>query len=276
VIKHTDSPIRIPVKPIKSIIDKLDSPVVYSPKSYGIMSPMSGNNVSIGIIDTGCPLHDDIKPNIAGQVNFTDESKTYHDDHGHSTMIAGVLAANNRQGVVGVAPEAKLFFGKVSKDGGDCDYNAIVAAILWSVVKKVDIILMSLGTQVDYTVLREAIKKAHAAKTCIIAADVNGNAVSPLYPASYDEVLSFRAKPKGKEVKAEARKGGSIFVPMSHSGMLTTFGKKEYTRAYGSSLAAAMGAGLVALIVEKYKEDKKDRVDPSLVYRAIQSLKIPS
>jgi subtilisin family serine protease len=262
----------IPFKAVKNIIDEASKPVVYSGVDYGIPSKWLGKNVEIAIIDTGCPVHKDLKNNLSDKVNFSDRAKTFFDNHGHATMVAGLIAANNKEGLVGLAPGSNLHSCKVSNNGGECDFNAIVAAILWSIVKKVDIILLSLGTNVDYKVLYNAIKKAHDADICIIAAGNNGKK-TPLYPASYNEVLSFEAKPKGRDVKAEGNGSKSVFISMPQSGLFTTFGKKEYTRVYGSSMAASIGAGLAALIIERKSQDSFQVVKPRDVYSAIRGLK---
>ena len=77
---------------------------------------------------------------------------------------------------------------KVVNANGDCSFNAIVAGVLWAIIKQVDIILISLGSQTDYLILHDAIKKAYEQNICIIAASGNKNTIE--YPASYPEVLS--------------------------------------------------------------------------------------
>src|SRR5262245_22651731 len=69
-----------------------------------------GEGVRVAIIDTGVDTtHPDLAGRIVKQENFVDGSKAGRDRHG--TAVAGVIAAveNNSQGIVGVAPAARLY-----------------------------------------------------------------------------------------------------------------------------------------------------------------------
>ena len=260
--------IRVSVKSNKSILGKLLKSVVYNSADYGISSSFTGKDVSMAIIDTGCPTHKDIK-NITEHVNFVDGSKTYEDEHGHATMVAGLVAANNPKSIVGISPSCQFYFGKVSDHEGECDCGAIVAAVLWSIVKKVDIILLALGADTDYPVLHSAIKKAYESNICVIVSDPNKNGAH--FPSEYPETLAFMAKPKGKDVKA---KGDKIIIPMPQVGMATTWGYDKYIKAYGASFAAAIGAGMAALLIQKRRKEDDKPILPKKIYDDIRSIKI--
>ena len=68
-----------------------------------------GEGVKVAIIDTGADTrHPDLAASIAAAANFVDsDSEQFRHDR-HGTEIAGVIAAvaNNREGIVGVAPES--------------------------------------------------------------------------------------------------------------------------------------------------------------------------
>ncbi|KKK51245.1 hypothetical protein LCGC14_3116900, partial [marine sediment metagenome] len=61
--------------------------------------------------------------------------------------MAGIIKANNRKSIIGVAPHAKILFSKVVNHKGQCSFNSLVAGVLWSIVKEVDIIVIAMGTQ---------------------------------------------------------------------------------------------------------------------------------
>src|SRR3954468_2669962 len=69
-----------------------------------------GEGVVVAILDTGIDKeHPDLKENIIGGRNFTNEGGTdnWNDGNGHGTHVAGSIAAvENDNGVVGVAPKA--------------------------------------------------------------------------------------------------------------------------------------------------------------------------
>ena len=75
----------------------------------------SGEGVKVAIIDTGADTqHQDLRGRIAAAGNFVDsDSEQFRRDR-HGTEMAGVIAAvaNNHEGIVGVAPEARLLLFK--------------------------------------------------------------------------------------------------------------------------------------------------------------------
>jgi len=251
-----DRQIRIEKKIIKNnIIDNLKTPVIYSPSSYGIMNKCTGKNVKIAILDTGCPNHKDI--NINGDKININVSKNIDDKDGHSTMIAGLINANNKHGIIGLAPNATLLFCKVSNNRGNVDFNSLIAGVLWAVVKKVDIIVIAMGTQYDHVVLRDAIKKALNQGICVIAAAGDENVDENWqidYPAKFKGVFSAGFLTKGR-IKNKIIKEKTDFY-LKNKGLCTTYLNNKYIKMSGSSISAAFFAGLAAVLVEQYKKEK--------------------
>jgi len=136
---------------------------------FGINSTCTGKGVKIAILDSGYPQHKSIK--ISGEkASFCEENIDIEDKIGHATMIAGIINANDKKSIVGFAPHASLLYGKIVNNKGICDFNSLVAGILWAIVQEVNIIVMALGTQYDYIVLQEVIKKAINHNILIFAA----------------------------------------------------------------------------------------------------------
>ena len=80
----------------------------------------TGKGVSVAVLDTGIDKsHPDLASQVAGAKNFTEESD--EDLVGHGThvasTIAGTAAASSGK-YKGVAPDAKLYDGKVCELGG--------------------------------------------------------------------------------------------------------------------------------------------------------------
>jgi subtilisin len=83
--------------------------------------PDKGAGVNVAVIDTGIDTnHPDIAANIVGGTNCSKGGpRNYDDGNGHGTHVAGIIAAlDNGIGVVGVAPEAKLWAVRVLNDQG--------------------------------------------------------------------------------------------------------------------------------------------------------------
>ena len=83
-----------------------------------ISSTVSGNRIGavdadIAIIDTGIDLtHPDL--NVYRDTSFVDGTNSGNDDEGHGTHVAGIgRAKDNNEGVVGIAPGARLWAVKV-------------------------------------------------------------------------------------------------------------------------------------------------------------------
>ena len=74
-----------------------------------------GDGVKVAIIDTGVDIgHPDLRGSVAAAVNFVDADDAQFRRDRHGTEMAGVIAAvaNNREGIVGVAPNARLLIFK--------------------------------------------------------------------------------------------------------------------------------------------------------------------
>jgi len=254
-----------------SLLTSLPKPVIYTGKDYGVPLAFTGKNVKISIIDSGTPRHKSIK-NIVESVSFYDQEDNKFDEYGHATMVSGFLTANDKY-IQGIAPKASLYYAKITNSAGVGDFNALVAGLLWSIVKRADIVLFPIGSNIDYPVLKDAISKAFKSNVCIIAASGDNGNGDVLFPADYDEVLSFKVKPSGRDIKNGTNTSSKIIISMPNGGLPTTINKTEYIKAYGSSFAAALGAGLAALTIEKLREKSKSPVTPRSVYENLLSLK---
>src|SRR5580704_2096191 len=74
-----------------------------------------GEGVKVAIIDTGADTdHPDLRGNISAAINLVDSDDRQFQRDRHGTEIAGVIAAvaDNREGIVGVAPGARLLLFK--------------------------------------------------------------------------------------------------------------------------------------------------------------------
>ena len=244
----------------KKIVDKIPSTVIYSPYVYGIDNKCTGKGVKIAILDSGCTNHKDIKFE-GDKISFCEDNIIVDDKNGHSTMMAGIIKANNRKSIIGVAPQAKLYFGKVVNHKGQCSFNSLVAGVLWAIVKEVDIIIIAMGTQYDYMVLHDAIKKAREHDICVFAASGDDEEID--FPAKYDEVFSAGFLTRSKKKNDMIRENVDFYMP--NKAIYTTYLDNKYVKISGSSVSTAFFAGLGAVLVEQYKKEKKKNIS-KLVY----------
>jgi len=156
--------------------------------------------VNVVIIDTGIdPAHPDIADNYAGGYNTLVPANPPLDDHGHGTHVAGTVAAeNNSIGVVGMAPNARLWAAKVLDASGTGSTENVVAALDWVISKSKAlgghwIVSLSLGSMdVDFPE-REAFQRSYDAGILAVAATGNKNQPNLEFPGAYPTVLSVGA-----------------------------------------------------------------------------------
>lgn len=265
--------VRLNKKPKKQILEALDKPYIYSPLNFGLSKDLTGKDVRISIIDTGCPNHKDIETSrieICSDMNSSQKNDC-KDAHGHSTMISGVLAANNPSSLVGISPQASLLYAKVAHDNGKCSYNAVIASVLWSVVKQVDVILISLGSKSDHPILHDAIKKAYDSGICVVSASSNNKEDILDFPSSYPEVLSIYKQENSKVKKFTSLGSNGVQVVGPFDSLYTTYLNNKYTKTNGNSILASLSAGLVCLLIERAKSKQK-KWTPASIYSEFLSL----
>lgn len=209
-----------------------------------------GAGVKVAIIDTGIDLeHSALKPNIAGNYNAQDPSKSGNDDNGHGTHVAGTVAAVFKEkGVVGVAPEAKLYAVKVLDADGFGDYSDVIAGIDWTVQNGMQLANMSLGADAGSDSLREAVEKASSAGVTLVAAAGNsGGAVS--FPGAYPQVLAVSALDESDQVTGWSSRGPEVDFIAPGNNIQSTYIGGVYLFLSGTSMAAPHVTGLAALAI---------------------------
>lgn len=111
-----------------------------------------GQGAKVAVLDGGFILNDpEIAPNIILSHSFIEgEEVQYHGAEGfsHGSHVAGIIAAaDNEQGIIGVAPEAKLILVKVLSDAGTGPISALIDGIYYAVNHGANVINMSLGVE---------------------------------------------------------------------------------------------------------------------------------
>ncbi len=153
----------------------------------------SSVNADIAIIDTGIDTtHPDL--NVAGGRHFytsglrSYQDDQYNDDNGHGSHVAGIAAArNNDFGVVGVAPDARLWAVKVLNSRGSGYFSDIIKGVEWVTAHgDIEVANMSLGGAGASATLKTAIQNSlNAGVTYVVAAGNESADVDGYIPASY-------------------------------------------------------------------------------------------
>ncbi len=212
-----------------------------------------GNNadmIKVGIIDTGISnTHPDLLANVKGGVNTINSRKSWNDDNGHGSHVAGTVAAlNNIVGVVGVGPAIDLYAIKVLDSRGSGYLSDIIEGIQWAIEKKMQVINMSLGTSSHVQSFRDAVIAAKKAGIVVVAAaGNNGGAV--IYPAAYPEAIAVSATDQNNVIASWSSRGPEVDLSAPGVSIYSTYKGTGYTTLSGTSMAAPHVAGAVALVL---------------------------
>jgi len=210
-----------------------------------------GSGVKVAILDTGINRnHPDLRDNLAGCLNFIFSRKTCEDDNGHGTHVSGIVAAeDNSFGVVGVAPNAKIYALKVLDRRGSGYLSDIIEALDWVITNNVQIVNMSLGTSSDITSFREAVQRVNAAGIIQVAAAGNSGPAqnTVLYPAAYPQVIAVSATDASDNVPSWSSRGGELNLAAPGVNIYSTYLNNSYKTLSGTSMSAPHVTGSVAL-----------------------------
>lgn len=217
----------------------------------------TGKGVKVGIIDTGVRMdHPDLK--LAGGVSFVKNSRSYHDDEGHGTHVAGIIGAlQNGIGTVGIAPDAELYAIKALDHNGVGVLSAVIAGIDWAISNHIDIINLSLTSDEGSVLLEKAIKDAYEKGLLIIAAAGNAKAALPaetdvLFPARYEQVIAVGSIDKQNHKSTFSYFGPSLDFVAPGEKIYSTFNQFDYEYISGTSMAAPFVTATAALYKQIY------------------------
>lgn len=217
----------------------------------------TGAGIKVAVLDTGIDYnHPDLKDNYRGGYNFVydnddpfDDSMSAYVPTGHGTHVAGIIGArNNGTGVVGVAPEVSLYAVKVLNAGLAGDVSDIIAGIEWAINNNVQIISMSIGSNLYSEALREACDRAAQAGIILVAAAGNFNNSSIEYPAAFDSVIAVTAT-RPDDTRPLYNYGPQMELAAPGVGIKSTVPGGGYGYLTGTSQAAPHVAGVAALLL---------------------------
>ena len=216
-----------------------------------------------GIDDDGNGYIDDIHgANTIANNGSADMKNTGNpmDDHGHGTHVAGIAAAcNNKEGIVGIAYNAKIMAVKAGQASGVFNQSDIAEAILYAYAMGADVINMSFGGAACSIAIQDALTTAYTTASLIASAGNDGMHNEglyslPNYPAALSYVVGVMSVgANGMEsvftnydVQAFNAIEYEVYAPGEQ--LMSTLPDGRYGRLSGTSMAAPVVSGAAALL----------------------------
>ncbi len=221
-----------------------------------------GAGTTIAVVDTGVDrTHEDLKANVLLSKQFD----SINDDFDaldlcpatvcHGTAVAGIAAAvaNNRKGIAGTAPKAKIMAVRAFGSTELASAVDVTDGINWAADNGADVINLSLGSAAGlpvsgYPPEEVAILYATVQGALVVAAA--GNDASPLCtaPAFNPAALCVGASDELDRIADFSNYGARLDVVAPGQSILTTT-KFGYQAFPGTSAATPFVAGVGALLM---------------------------
>ncbi len=228
-----------------------------------------GEGVRVAIIDTGADIeHPDLHGVVDEVGNFVDSDAAQFRRDRHGTELAGIIAAvaNNRQGIVGIAPAARLSVFKACwqlRDGADaarCNSFTLAQALTAALAARVQIVNLSVAGPAD-PLLRELIREGLRRGILFIGAAPAGDAERGSGLLALEGVIEV----------ANGGIQGDMGTPLHAPGreILTLLPGGHYDFASGISLSTAHVTGTAALLLAR-----NPRLTGEAVYRLLRDTTI--
>ena len=222
-----------------------------------------------GIDDDGNGFIDDIH-GCSTIGNSFDHNGDPMDDNGHGTHVAGIIgAANNKEGILGVAYNAKIMAVKAGQASGVFNQSDIAEAILYAAANGADVINMSFGGPVSSLAVQDALISAYT-KSVLVAAAGNaglpnesvpaGPLPVPSYPATYSYVIGVMSIDSNAFESTFTNHDGVAFTSNEYEvyapggRLLSSFPSGRYISLDGTSMAAPVVSGIAALLRSYYTD----------------------
>jgi len=229
-----------------------------------------GKGITVAVLDTGVEAdHPDLVGNVLGGKDMVGFGAREGDAAWakHGTAMAGIIAGHghgydNDDGVMGIAPEAKILPVRVILEDGDSARgkarntrgNALAEGIRWATDQGADVINLSLGDDSKSAhpepAEDEAVQYALEKGAVVVASAGNGGDKGDhiSYPAAYPGVIAATAVDKyGTRASFSTRRW---YATVSAPGVDVVIAAPDqrYYEGWGTSAAAAFVSGAVALV----------------------------
>jgi subtilisin family serine protease len=222
----------------------------------------TGRGVSVAIIDSAIDTnHPDLRGRVSIARNLATEHPVGRNGEIHGTAIAGIIAstANNKEGIVGVAPDVDIaalracWAETADSLAAQCSSFSLARALEVALALRPNVINLSLAGPAD-PLLSRLLDIVISRGIVVVAAQPERATAALAFPSSHPLVLAVHAS-------TETGDPSSPFVVGAPADeVLTTTPGAGYAFLTGNSLAAAHATGVIALLMQRKPDLDAERV----------------
>ncbi|TCB90694.1 type VII secretion-associated serine protease [Micromonospora zingiberis] len=224
-----------------------------------------GEGVVVAVIDSGVDAtHPDLRNNVLPGVDlYDDDTKGRVDRQIHGTGVASLIAGHghgpgNRNGVLGVAPKAKILPVTIKNERhAGISPTAVAAGINWAVDNGADIVNVSLSSSFSHE-LNRAVDRAYRRNVVVVAAAGNDTDILVGNPAAHAGCIAVNGVDRKGVLSKKASVAGTLDqrpdIAAPGEDIVVAVPGGQYRTATGSSTSSAIVSGAMALIKAKYPD----------------------
>ncbi len=252
-IWEEDSPVRVSALPKGAVVTDKGIPWgVKHIQAPGAWSRTTGYRVKVGVIDTGVDFgHPDLRHSLERGINLLHRMSLPQDDNGHGTHISGTIAAANElQGMIGVAPRSVIYPVKAFDQNGTAFVSDIILGIEWCVRNQMDVVNMSFGMKTRSKSLLSAVNNAYRSGVLIVASSGNDGKIGKIdYPARFNQTIAVGATNQQSRIAAFTNRSQAIDIYAPGDRIVSAWLRGKHREMSGTSMATSHVTGAIALLL---------------------------
>jgi type VII secretion-associated serine protease mycosin len=233
-----------------------------------------GAGVVVAVTDTGVDprspeLRDAVVPGLTNAAGQSGDGR--NDTDGHGTSMAALIAGRGKggdNGALGIAPRSTILPVQVEFGGPMSDPRYLGPGIDWAVEHGAKVISIASGSS-EEPAIKAAVERALAADIVVVAAAGNTpDATKIAFPARLPGVLGVGGVDRQGNHATISVTGPEMVLTAPAVDIVSVGLDGRYLTASGTSDAAAIVAGAVALVRARYPGLKGPEVVRRLTYTA--------
>jgi subtilisin family serine protease len=229
-------------------------------------------DVVVAVLDTGIDRsHPDLQGALVEGWDAVNEDADASDDHGHGTLVAGVIAARSNNGIggVGACSQCSLMPVKVIGANGSGTAADIAEGIVWAADHGARVINLSFVMTGPDGGVAAALEHARSKGVVIVAAAGNRGSADVTFPAGQPGVVGVTGT-NADDGRYEWASYGSWVTLAAPGCSPSTQAGGRYADFCGTSSAAAFASGIAALARSAAREASVEQIVAAMSANAVR------